>query len=1307
MAIVRASQLANPEDTLLTRAPYDAPQDHPAPSGPQYMTGADLMRGVKIGSAWKTPAATELLATAGTDLTIPEEFATSLAHGLVDVAPNTWDGIKSWFASILLEDEHALTASEVEKIKRINPELGESLVAGQLLKQDLAGRDYPLKKAARRVMVNAYSNRENRALVRRLMNEAYGLDDTRLSNQLGTMIGNMLPLSAVGGWAGTIGRTAGLSRAATTKLIENTILAGAGVQGAADYAHETAAQYVERTGDRTFENFEAKDARGLSALAYGAIAGRIEIMGGVEPMIAGAFNKVGLKSSLWKAGTKLTAGEATEEFAQGMTEYLTRVIDGTNNKTFEDAFIESLQGAAWGAFIGGTLGTAAFQINRRNLTKNIRKAFPNLSESKAQQVADVMIDMTVEASSQDESLRGKLRQKVEATYSESDTDANTIDALTDLEYALIVTDANERGIDVASHPLFAGEVNELGWFRDGIPEARRAEIEGYAKEIRDLRAELKALNEAKEKDWAKIEEVEDKLEAAVDLIPERISGLVVADRAQMAQMLTEQRDLIARKNALRKVQQRARTAAAREAEKEERISERERQRQERKEAQAAESDRRQAVRNLTRKIKEDADLKLQKAKAEIPLATKESLQAVLLKAGFDRAVVGQMGIRTLRSQVRQLKNADLSLLKRDPELVKQKKIAKVPNIMENQGEIDAIEELGYQTLRDAGYSNRQIAKMSPAEMLKVLRKELLADEAATVYNQADNIVDLTEEVGSNPSIEQITKYLNSLVGKILETGSKPLQVQVKGRHVRHIAKSNVPLSKSNEKKHNAAVRQLDKILKTAIKTNRDGSVDLSHNTNPKTLARKKNIVQYVYFEAPVKIGEEIYTVEFSTEQLKNQDPNLLDLYNVRVKKTGVRATEKGTSTPASTTSIDKSKLNVKPEYQEGRSGRKPRGAYIAEYRFIAKTRNMDESTVAHELAHDWIEQYFRYAQSGKASKEYMKRWAVLSKALGIKEGDIRVSSEASEKFARAYEGWLLKKDWDKVLNVVGDEKRRLIEEFKRYQQSLRDIYSGLTDKYFKQTWGKAGELDPRIQAWFEKFGDIDVEELEASREPMTPAQETRKAVDKAIDIVIENSDDPETKKALTAAKLANDTKRYEAQGGNKNSLQRRLSSLAKDIDQDGVMVNENYNTHRDMMAVAEAADNFVKTRQQEAIDIINGLKPETDGLYASDLYTALERVAIETGDLDLLNELKGSKVANSLAKELGQRVAGFRNYKQAGIDYVQTVKALDRKYAEAAGKEKGKAQIAEATALLKEAQAEQDARDTKTLDSLLDMLKCK
>ena len=42
--------------------------------------------------------------------------------------------------------------------------------------------------------------------------------------------------------------------------------------------------------------------------------------------------------------------------------------------------------------------------------------------------------------------------------------------------------------------------------------------------------------------------------------------------------------------------------------------------------------------------------------------------------------------------------------------------------------------------------------------------------------------------------------------------------------------------------------------------------------------------EYVYFETPARINDDHFLVELATEIIYGQDENLLDLYNVRVKK---------------------------------------------------------------------------------------------------------------------------------------------------------------------------------------------------------------------------------------------------------------------------------------------------------------------------------------------------------------------------------------------------------------------------------------
>ena len=66
-------------------------------------------------------------------------------------------------------------------------------------------------------------------------------------------------------------------------------------------------------------------------------------------------------------------------------------------------------------------------------------------------------------------------------------------------------------------------------------------------------------------------------------------------------------------------------------------------------------------------------------------------------------------------------------------------------------------------------------------------------------------------------------------------------------------------------------------------------VDFSHNTGKRTLSRKtEKVMEYVYFNSPARIvrGEETkhYNIRITTERIRNQDPDLLDLYYLSVKE---------------------------------------------------------------------------------------------------------------------------------------------------------------------------------------------------------------------------------------------------------------------------------------------------------------------------------------------------------------------------------------------------------------------------------------
>lgn len=153
-----------------------------------------------------------------------------------------------------------------------------------------------------------------------------------------------------------------------------------------------------------------------------------------------------------------------------------------------------------------------------------------------------------------------------------------------------------------------------------------------------------------------------------------------------------------------------------------------------------------------------------------------------------------------------------------------------------------------------------------------------------------NAVDLTApfadiaKLPADQRAQQVESSLNALIGQAMDTATPPLQIQITADNKVHIKNSNVKLKNGKLKRHQAALTTLEKIVNVAQKTDRKGEVDASHNTSKKTLAHKANVEEYVYFQAPVKIGEDTFLVELATERVKGQDKNLLDLYNVHVKR---------------------------------------------------------------------------------------------------------------------------------------------------------------------------------------------------------------------------------------------------------------------------------------------------------------------------------------------------------------------------------------------------------------------------------------
>lgn len=1327
MAYVTRKQLLGLDTSEVAQAPYNLAGEENDSLRPEFIMRSDLHRSVVLDDKWKEPV---LTGTTYRDLTKVEEFIVSAVGGAEDTAKTFIPGVQSATGDVILTTSDAGDRLVIDAIKQQNPGREQEI---DTVINSLKGREYPWEKWARRMIEAAADKKEFVELSRAIYNREHGIDPEAWSNQFAASVGSIVPAIAVSVGTGGYGTI--------------PFLAG---QFAGEYSLGTAAEYRERTGDTTFGNFTAQDAKLASTVVYAGINTIISGSFGAEAAIAAGMRRAGLKGAVKKlalrAGLKGGLSEAITEFVDPLSEQLMRTVDNTSTKTWGEAIEEAITGAVFGFLTGGVLGSAAYHVNRANLRKAIRANMPNLSEAKVNEVADIVLDMAGETVLPNKRLYNNLREKVAAIYEGveiDDLDA-TIDATTRLEYSLLVNDAAERGIKLEDHPIFQGEVNELGWFRAGIPENRRAEINQYIDAIKALKNTLAELNATETKDWEKIEATEGQLSAARQNALAKLGDMVIADKAELRRMLAEQqarmrergvKQELARKAKKNKTQDRRAT--------------------------------RQAIRDLKQEISSGKALAISEdnwatsnqkaidawqkrvAQKKINRRIRENRPKLPGNATVPSELNGKTSFKHLNETFDVTKNPQGYLI----ELKTNGRVAASMQINNN----------GYVEYTHADKEGRGFA----VDM--VLTAEALLEPVVGPFNVSivegnTNAEDLwfglgyTEFIGPRrfvrakpegqksarenlPLFQQsldLAKEMQRLDDMYPAHEGDTIVVDGKERTVfnsegNRIAQSAEALTNfwrwfGDSKVVDEQGRPLivyhgtDSKFDTFDKSkNWHGGLTYGKGfyfTPQKSLAQEygKNIISaYIKATKPVESYDRFlsqstidsfigygYDAVFGLTSNDKIDEIVVFEPN-QIKSTDNRGT------------FDPKDDRFKYQQAQGRASSTKatgksdwvRGMYLPEYRFIARTSGMDASTLSHELAHDWFQENYRYARSGKASKDFLRTWGALEQALGLDPKDQKSFNRASEAFARAYEGWILnKKDWDKNIRVDEKDKDKIVSLFKKYQESLREIYDSLNNQYFMEAWGPDARLKPELEAWFERAAGVENLDALERRGEITTEDAAHVRLDNTIDAAVESMD-AATAQAVKTARALNDTSRYEAEGGNKNALQRRLSSLAREIDENNAILNPKYDTRRDMMAVAEAADNFVKTRQQDALDIINGIKAEEEGLFASDLYTALERLAIENNDISLIEELKSSKIANGLAKELGQRVAGFRNWKAGGIDVISTLRSLDKQFARAAESTRGKEQISEAQALLAESMKEQDVKAEKGLSDFLDSLECK
>ena len=280
-----------------------------------------------------------------------------------------------------------------------------------------------------------------------------------------------------------------------------------------------------------------------------------------------------------------------------------------------------------------------------------------------------------------------------------------------------------------------------------------------------------------------------------------------------------------------------------------------------------------------------------------------------------------------------------------------------------------------------------------------------------------------------------------------------------------------------------------------------------------------------------------------------------------------------------------------------------RGAYDMRYQRIILNKDSDISTILHELSHMWLNNWFKAYRSENAPESFRKWWRPVERALGIRESDRFLDQDASEKFARSFEKW--------VLDGGKGAEESLQPVYERLSKKLADIYDDLATRYFDMV----GELKPEVQSWFaknemladsvvvdvpeqnEETGETTVEkvqvqyrdraaERDAAQKMAKEEVAAQRVVDRESDVINEIV---ETKTEQQLAPESDEPAKspYTAQGQKEQRTSKRIVESAK---ADGVLLESRKYDPLMSKRAAEDAVVFTATDLESAFEVAMGYK---------------------------------------------------------------------------------------------------------------------
>ena len=322
-----------------------------------------------------------------------------------------------------------------------------------------------------------------------------------------------------------------------------------------------------------------------------------------------------------------------------------------------------------------------------------------------------------------------------------------------------------------------------------------------------------------------------------------------------------------------------------------------------------------------------------------------------------------------------------------------------------------------------------------------------------------------------------------------------------------------------------------------------------------------------------------------------------------------------------------------------------RGGYDEQLKRIILGEKSDLSTIQHEFAHYWIQNNFKWARSGLASQDWLRRWRDVEEWLGIEPQDRLLSRSASEKFAKAYERYILE----------GKVAPELQWAFEGFQKAYQDIYDDLEKEYFDLE----EELAPEVIDWFNRNKE---------QSPKRLLQADEKKLEKALTLaaggsVIEEA--PENTIVMTEQNKEGDpvvymgVKQSEVPAGDNLLVQAdkttasKLQQSARKYLSDKVEVQQL--TTLDTQATLKNFKDWIARDRAGAWDAM--MNPDTRPIYRTYLYKAFSEQAMN--DVNLAMELANIDMAESV-RELGQAIQALNIRNESGFDMIEIIRNLEK-----------------------------------------------